>query len=70
MGVPKRTLVDCSTLRKVELDSRYDPGKNVRQSHHDEEAVYIGSHVEIMHSLRCHAAVLVNLDQVLSSVCC
>ena len=35
------------TLRKVELDGRYAPGKNVGQSHHDVRAKLCGHYCSI-----------------------
>ena len=49
------------TLRKVELDGRYNPGKNVGPSHHDEQAKLCGHYCRKClkscgnHALRCGA---------------
>ena len=54
------------TLRKVELDGRYGPGKNVGQSHRDERAKLCGHYCRKClksrgnHALRCGAEFPVN----------
>ena len=62
------------TLRKVEFDGRYGPGKNVGLSHHDERAKLRGHYCRKClkshgnHALRCGAEFPVNFTATLLSV--
>ena len=61
-------------LRKVELDGRYGPGKNVGQSHSDERAKLCGNYCRKClksrgnHAPRCGAEFLGNFRATVLSV--